>query len=659
MHVDNLHNNQSLSKKNIMKRVFLFCLLFSFVTLVSAHEYRSLLQKKASLSKVNSSVILNQEWVDYPDYSDRAGWDKLIGDAKEELIKKGEASLDYEWKIVKATDYIEYERSGSRNIMQQPFGANNTALSNLVLAELAEGKGRFIDQIINGVWQTCDMTSWALSAHVISAQAVKTSLPSHKEHVIDLTAGDLSSFLSWTYYFLKDEMDKVNPLVSERLRDNLQERILDTYMERSDFWWQAFYATPSTMVNNWNPWCNFNILNTYLLLENDPQKLGNAIYRSMVSVDKFINYTKSDGACEEGPSYWGHAAGKMYDYLQLLSTATNGVVDIFDEPIIKNMGEYIAKSYIGDGWVVNFADASAKGGGPKGVIYRYGKAVNSPEMMSFASYLYERDNDKSYFNAGRDMFRTLENLKSHNELINTKAALSDAAATWYPDTEFCYMRNDNGFFFGAKGGFNNESHNHNDVGSFILYHNETPIFIDAGVGTYTRQTFGSERYNIWTMISEYHNLPVVNGVPQSYGSQYKSKDAKFDRGRSTFSLDLADAYSSKANIEKWKRTYQLTSKNGLMIEDDFRLSETNEPNKVNFLTWGKPDISTPGSIKIEKEGAKVKMIYNASQFDAEVETVTLDDKRLSNVWGNEIYRLTLKAKKMQKSGKYSFKVTTN
>lgn len=639
-----------------MKRVVLFCLLFSFVTLISAHEYRDLLQNKAPSSELRKSLVLDQKWVQYPHYTDRAGWDEITGVNKEDIIKKGEAALNYDWKIIKATDYIEYERSGSRDIMQDPFDANNTALTNLVLAELAEGKGRFIDQIINGVWQTCEMTSWALSAHVISAQAERTSLPSHKEHVIDLTSADLASYLAWTYYFLKDEMDKVNPLVSERLRTNIQERVLDPYMERSDFWWQAFYATPSTLVNNWNPWCNFNVLNAYLLLENDPQKLRKAVYRTMVSVDKFINYTKEDGACEEGPSYWGHAAGKLYDYLQLLSTATNGEVDIFDHAMVKNMGEYISNSYIGNGWVVNFADAAAKGGGPIGVIYRYGKAVDSPQMMSFASYLYERDNGKPYYYAGRDLFRTLENLKSHTQLVNTKPALTDAASIWYPNTEFCYMRNKSGLFFAAKGGYNSESHNHNDVGTFLLYHNQTPIFIDAGVGTYTRQTFSDERYDIWTMISPYHNLPMINGAAQGFGAQYKSKDIEFDESKSMLSLDLINAYPAKANIDKWKRTYQLTPNNGLEIEDNFKLSKTKEPNVVNFLTWGKPNTATPGSIHITKEGVSATLTYDASLFDATVETIALPDPRLSNVWGNEIYRLTLTAKKMQTSGKYNFSI---
>lgn len=62
----------------------------------------------------------------------------------------------------------------------------------------------------------------------------------------------------------------------------------------------------------------------------------------MQSVDKFINFVKADGACEEGPSYWGHAAGKMYDYLQILSDGTDGKVSLFKEPMIQPGWENIS-----------------------------------------------------------------------------------------------------------------------------------------------------------------------------------------------------------------------------------------------------------------------------------------------------------------------------
>jgi hypothetical protein len=39
--------------------------------------------------------------------------------------------------------------------------------------------------------------------------------------------------------------------------------------------------------------------------------------------------------------------------------------------------------------------------------------------------------------------------------------------------------------------------------------------------TYTRKTFSSQRYEIWTMQSGYHQLPKINGVDQMQGRQYK------------------------------------------------------------------------------------------------------------------------------------------
>lgn len=641
---------------NVCKNVTLLCLLLMLTAPVYAYIERDLLQQAANVEKLESVLILNQEWVPYPLYTDRAGWDQFLGDYKNEYIKRGEKQLDYEWKVVKATDYIEYERSGNRRVMEDPFGSNNTALADLLMAELAEGKGRFIDQLINGVYQSCEMTSWVLSAH-LSAQHSTRSLPDYKEHVIDLTAGDMGSLLSWTYYFFHSEFDKVNPVISERLRHELQERILDTYMKEDRFWWMAFNYKPGTLVNNWNPWCNSNALQCFLLLENDKKMLAKAVYRTMVSVDKFINYTHSDGACEEGPSYWGHAAGKMYDYLQLLYDGTGGKISLFDQPMIRNMGEYIARSYVGNGWVVNFADASAKGGGDAPIIFRYGKAVGSDVMMQYAAYLNSLSKQKAP-SSGRDIFRTLQSILYAKDMEQVKPVYESPAYTWYPETEFCYMTNKSGLFFAAKGGYNNESHNHNDAGTFSLYLHTTPVFIDAGVGTYTRQTFSSERYTIWTMQSNYHNLPMINGVPQSFGAKYKATDVSFNPKSSTFSANIATAYPEEAGVNKWLRSYTL-GKGELKIKDTFTLNELKDFNRVNFLTWGKVDIATPGVVAIEVNGEKVNLQYDKNSFTPSLETITLDDPRLSNVWGKEIYRLSLTAKKKALSGTYVYTIKQN
>ena len=638
-----------------MKKHFLsFVCLIIVATLQLQGEERNFLQKKADIAKIKEVLVMNQEWVPYPDYTDRAGWDELLGEFKESIIKNGEKYLDYEYKVIKATDYLEYERSGSREIMSKPSSANNTAVSALIGAELAEGKGRFIEPIINGVFYLCEKTSWASSAHTAAYQKTRRAIPDHREHIMDLGHGGTAQMLSWTYYFLHKEFDKVDPIISIRLRHELQIRELDPYMQRRDLWWMGYNVKPGGIINNWNPWCNSNALICFFLLENNKDVLAEAVYKTMTSVDLFLNHVKADGGCDEGPSYWGHAAGKLYDYLKMLYLGTNGQISIFDEPQIQKMGEYIVRSYIGNGWVVNFADASARGGGDAGLIYRYGTAVNSNLMKEFAAILNKEKPVKP--GGWGDMFRQLETLRCIPELRKETPAYSTPEYTWYPETEFCYFSNKNGMFMATKGGYNNESHNHNDVATLSLYFNTTPVLIDAGVGTYTRQTFSSERYSIWTMQSNYHNIPMINGVPQKFGSQYKATDVKVNLKAKTFSANIATAYPEEAKVENWTRSYRLGS-NNLKIEDTFSLKETVAPNQVNFLTWGKVDISEAGVVTIEVKGEKAALKYDKNQFDVSIETIKLEDPKLSNVWGPEIYRLSLTAKQQTLKGKYTFTVS--
>ena len=634
-------------------RIMILPLLFISLPL-SAYTERNLLQKAASLETVKKVMITGQKWVPYPAYSDRSGWEKFLGENRVGLVRNGEQRLQYEWKVVKATDYLEFERSGNRRIMEDPFGNNIQAIVDLLIAELAEGKGRFTDPLINGIFTACEMSSWASSAHLGAAQASGHSLPDNQKQIIDLVSGDFSSLLAWTYYFLHSEFDKVNPVISQRLYFELKRRILDPFLFNHTFWWMAFDYRPGKMVNNWNPWCNFNVLQCFFLLENDENRLAQGIYDSMVSTDKFINYVHSDGACEEGPSYWGHAAGKLYDYLQMLYDGTGGRINLFNEPIVRNMGEYIVRSYVGNNWVVNFADASAKGGGNAPLIFRYGKAIGSPLMTQYAAYL-ENPKRKNNIRMERDIFRSLQTLNYQKELETEKPNFHLPAATWYPETEFCYMSNAQGLFLAAKGGFNDESHNHNDIGTFSLYVNQTPLFIDAGVGTYTRQTFSTERYSIWTMQSLYHNLPEINGKAQQHGARFKAKDTQFDSKQNRFSLDIAGAYPTDAGVKTWKRTYTL-NKTTVNIKDEFAFTKADTPNKLHFLTWGKTDISRKGEVFIEVNGQKVRLEYDSKMFIPSIQTISLTDTRLSNVWGPEIYRLTLSAKKTELSGSYHCKI---
>lgn len=631
-------------------------------------------------------------WFPYPSYADREGWNKLLGTNAEYLVNAGEKYLDYNWKIVPATAYLAYERTGERNIMQDPLSANRNALAALMLAELAEGQGRFIDQLVNGLWHLSNSPSWVLSAH-LPRQKSRRSLPDPREQLIDLGSGGLAAQVAVAWHFFHEAFDKIDPVISVVIQDAMKKQILDPYLNTEQYvphWWLAFELKKGQVVNNWNPWCNADVILCFLLMEKDPVRLGRALRQSARSVDKFIEYVKSDGACEEGPAYWGHAAGKLYDYLKIMSDASDGRFSFFDHKQVKDMGEYISRSYVKNRWVVNFADASAQLSYSPSVIYNYGKAVGSREMMDFAVYNLGNQS-KERFNRPRpsvsnDAYRALESIITINELdervseLNSRIdsgesfdslmdSLRDAVPdnVWYPETEFCYMRNVSDWFVAMKGGHNNESHNHNDIGTFILYADGVPMFVDAGVGTYTKQTFSKDRYTIWSMRSEWHNLPVINGIYQHDGAAYKSADVSvsFNRKPMRFSLDIAGAYDDESECNYWKREYLLTD-DQLTITDSYSLKNRAASDVENFLVQGDvylPGQTTPAGYSVRKgetvvinEDKQMILSYPV-ELQPSVKVKELTDPRLTKVWGDSLRRISYtSSEEAPLKGKYIFKI---
>lgn len=111
---------------------------------------------------------------------------------------------------------------------------------------------------------------------------------------------------------------------------------------------------------------------------------------------------------------------------------------------------------------------------------------------------------------------------------------------WYPSAGL-FIARDRRFCLAVKAGDNDDSHNHNDVGSFTVYRDGVPMFIDVGVESYTRKTFSPQRYEIWTMQSGYHNLPAFGGVDQKDGKEFGASHVRWELGeeRAEIEMELA------------------------------------------------------------------------------------------------------------------------
>ncbi|MBL7758558.1 MAG: heparinase II/III family protein, partial [Chitinophagaceae bacterium] len=325
------------------------------------------------------------------------------------------------------------------------------------------------------------------------------------------------------------------------------------------------------------------------------------------------------------------------------------------------IGAYIYKAYINDRYYINYADASAKLNPDAGLIFRYGQATNDSIMTGFGSYLAAQQNWKEQLPT-ETIEATLENALVAPMLLQTPVRKPLLADWWMPGTQIMAARDQagstDGFYFSALGGHNAESHNHNDVGSCIVFYNGQPVLIDIGSETYTRQTFGPERYSIWTMQSAWHNLPLINGVMQKEGAAYKAVNPIFTASKKTvrFSLDIAAAYPAAAAVKKWERTYLLTRGQQLSITDNYELQENNGNTALHFMTSLPAELVNPGQIRFPLASGTLALDYNPQQLEATLEPVAVKDKRLLQSWPATVYRIVLKVKSGERKGKIELKI---
>jgi hypothetical protein len=202
-----------------------------------------------------------------------------------------------------------------------------------------------------------------------------------------------------------------------------------------------------------------------------------------------------------------------------------------------------------------------------------------------------------------------------------------------------------GLFLAAKAGHNDESHNHNDVGSFIVALDGRPLLIDPGAGVYTRQTFGPDRYQIWTMQSSWHNTPAPAGHPQAAGRAHRATDvgAALTETSAELALNLAAAYPAAAGIRSWRRTLRLDRGSPLIsVHDSWELGQASPETACYLITPEEPRVA--GATITLPSGLVIDIDATADGAPAgriSVEHRDLDDPQLRAVWGAHLYRITL------------------
>jgi hypothetical protein len=605
---------------------------------------RNILRKAVTPAKLAQALLARDAWRPFPRLADRAGWESLPALTRKALIDTGESALKEPWALLPATLFLEYKRIGNRSHYEAVNSARRNKLRNLVIAECAEGKGRFLDEIVNGLWAVCEESWWGYPAH-LNAQKAGPGLPDTTEPVVDLFAAETSALVAWTLYLIGPAFDKVSPLIRERIHREIEWRIVVPALNRTDWGWMGYGR--NRKPNNWNPWICSNWLTSLLIADRDDARRRAGVIKILEVLDHFLNGYDDDGGCDEGPGYWGVAGGALFDALELLRSSTGGQLDFYNVPLVQEIGRYIYRAHIAGDWYTNFADASARVHIDGNMVWRYGRRIADPKMAALGGWAARDGEGIVHGSLGRQLHRIFTN----EEMKKAPASETLVRDVWLPGIQVMAARvregSTDGLYLAAQGGHNAESHNHNDVGNFLVYASGKPAIIDVGVETYSAKTFSSKRYEIWTMQSAYHNCPTIDGVMQAPGREYAARDVQY---RATgeaaeMSMDIAAAYPKQAGLASWKRTLRLDrARNQIEIRDRYQASKPPRQITLTLMTPWKMTAAGSGAVSLAVPGAPpVRIEFDPALFRAVQEEITVEDARLRSAWGAKLYRILLAA----------------
>lgn len=588
------------------------------------------------VERLASVLATKTEWNPYPRAGDRAFWEGLPSETRHGWIARGEEALVAEFPRLTARVWLDFVRIGSRGTFEVPHITRRVIVRDLAVAECMEGSGRFVDKLADAVWATCEESWWGWSAHLFWQKA-GNGLPDVDEPTIDLGVGETVGSLAWIDYLLGDALDAVSPMLRKRVAAETRRRVIDPYLESDGHWWL-------TASNNWNPWCTSNVLAAALALEADDTRRAAAVAKAMRSLDAFLASCPPDGGCDEGATYWTRAAGSLFDALDLVHKATGGAVSVFDEPLVRELAQYIRRVHIGGDWFVNFADGGPRFRLPGFALYRFGKALGDENLMAMGAdaAMRTRAEDPLVGDAFIRFLPALSSLGEVSELAQSgRSQVRVEREVWLPHTQVFVARESEvpgtGLLVAAKGGHNDESHNHNDVGSFVVYLDGAPLFIDPGVIGYTAKTFGKDRYDIWTMQSAWHNLPTVNGVGQAAGASFRATAASASGQR--FDVELAGAYPEEAGIESWHRRVALAD-DGVSVEDWFALRHEGTAAVLHLMTPCPVAVSGT-TIRLGDNAVVDVTSSHAVAVSTVVRELVGEDAGLVPVWGERLTRVDI------------------
>ena len=586
-----------------------------------------------------------------PPASDRTVWgaDRVHTATLRDLRERAGSERGTPWPVPLAQDYARYFRDGDRDRYEQIVFDRQRRLTRAAVLAAATLDPQWTDEVADGVTLLCEQSSWCWPAHDDTLRRHGAIVPTVTDPCLDLGAGEVAGQLAWLDHLLGDQLDAHVPGLRARIRYEVDRRVLTPFATRRDWHWLGLDGD----VHNWNPWIHGNVLVAALRLVDgvdDARRRADLVDLVVEGLDRYLASLPADGAIDEGYSYWWNGACRLLEALELVDHATGGALGDVAADALRETVAFPHRVHLGGAWYLNHADGPARPSPyqPWDALHRAARRMGDRDAQAHAAAHRRPDGPAGHEAQG--LGRLLRALTDPHWLAAAPAASPLPRHVWFASTQVLLARPETGASDGltlaVKGGHNGEHHNHDDVGSVVVALGGVPVLVDAGRPTYTAQTFGPDRYGIWTMQSSWHNAPEIRGSAQGHGKGFAARDvsAVRDDAGSRLNLDLAAAYP-RDDVRHWRRTAGLDRATGrVTVRDSWELAdiESDGPSRIHLVVAGEVRLGAGyADITALEDAGTVRLRWQPATAPCTATVRELDDPMLREVWGQRLTRLEL------------------
>ncbi|MEI7025997.1 heparinase II/III family protein [Paenibacillus sp. y28] len=514
-----------------------------------------------------------------------------------------------------------FEQHGERLPYEQVYFARRKRLNTFAFLSLLEpDEERYRKELHDAIWSLLNEYTWCLPAHLkenelqanLSSDAYSLSersrLQFRPQYRIDLFSAETAFALS---EILRLTEDTLPDLLKSRICEEVYRRIFWPMMHDGPFGWE-------TATHNWASVCAGSIGAAAIHLMRDPAELAALLAKLLPSIDSFLSGYGEDGACMEGYGYWVYGFSFYVLFADLLKQRTDGAINLLHGEKVRQIALFQQKCFLSQGCVANFSDSLPSFEIHLGLSHYLSRLY--PEMALPAAELrsgYLFDHCHRWAHLSRNLLWTRP---------EENGAPWPTASYYLSDAQWVISRSvleEGTFGFAAKGGHNDEPHNHNDVGHFILHADDETYLSDLGCGLYTAGYFGAARYTYACNGAQGHSVPIIDGQLQVAGAAAKAHVLRVETGPAAdrLELDLTAAYALPQLERLTRRLHWEKSDSGLpalLLEDAYTFAAVPETVAERFICSVKPVLHEQGLIVLQGKH-RLAIRYAAAEAEPCVE----------------------------------------